>query len=131
MRKLVEEPMRKLVAAVIAVLMLATLAPAQRKRSFKDFVKEPLFALKAAGDSFDIATSMRFDGMRIREANPLLRRADGKFSAPRGLLLTAGFTWLEFEAYKRSRKTGVALLIFNGALRGFVGAYNLRLLKRR
>jgi hypothetical protein len=126
--------MRKLIAAAIAALILASVAPAQQKgspRSFKDFIKEPAFAVKVAGGSFDFGTSLKIDGVRLREANPLFRRADGGFSPARNLLFTAGVTYLQFELYKRNRKAALVLMIAEGAIRGFAGARNLRLITSR
>ena len=52
----------KLIVALVASLVIATSAYSQQ-RSFKDFIREPAFVGKAAGDSLDFATSMRFDSV--------------------------------------------------------------------
>lgn len=90
------------------------------------------FWVNISGSLADISTSMVIiDGQRFKEANPLWRTRDGRFSWPRNLAFTAALTVAEWQVWKRHPRLGRALLLANGLVRGYVGARNLLRSRRR
>lgn len=98
--------------------------PTLKPEKEKSIWREPAWYVALGGSALDIAGSIAtIDGKRVREANPLLRSADGRVALMRALPLTAVSLFAQYRGYKnpKHRKLAIVSMVVSGVLRGALG----------
>lgn len=83
------------------------------------------------GCLLDALSSVRFDGVHVKEKTRLFRRGDGKFNLPRYVLVMAGLGVALVVLAPLTHWAAVSgVLVFGGTYRAVVAARNRELTKK-
>ena len=106
--------------SLLLVLLCGLSAAAQTTE--KKIYQEPLWYASIGSSAFDMTSSaLIIDGIRFKEANPIMRDENGKVHWPRAFAYTAFYHILEYRTYKKSRKWGIVFMVANVLVRGGLG----------